>query len=155
MSNKKETPNSEIMETNELDMILSEIKKRMNKEIKEIKKLYQATRDGDEPLTFHKKCDNIANTLVLYKSEGNRRFGGFTSESWTSEEETKLDKNCFLFSLDQKKIYPPKNNNYYKIKCFSEYGPSFSSKGYFCIQSLEKKSSLPMKKNTKRFLMEK
>ena len=76
--------NSAIMEKNEFAMIYSAIKLRMNKEIKKIKKLYQATRDGDEPFIFHEKCDNIANTLVLYKSAGNRRFGGFTSECWTN-----------------------------------------------------------------------
>jgi len=149
MNNKNEILNSEIIEKNELDMILSEIKSRMNKEIKETKKIYQATRDGDEPLTFHKKCDNIANTLVLYKSEGNRRFGGFTSESWTSEEETKLDKNCFLFSLDQKKIYPPKNNNYYQIKCSPDLGPSFLIKGLFFIKLLDKKKLFTFEGNHK------
>ena len=55
-------------------MIEKAIKERMKKEIKEIKKLYQATIDGDEPSIFHKKCDNIPNTLILYKSAGQRRF---------------------------------------------------------------------------------
>ena len=129
--------NSAIMEKNEFLMIYSEIKLKMNKEIKEIKKLYQATRDGDEPFIFHEKCDNIANTLVLYKSAGNRRFGGFTSECWTSKGETKLDKNSFLFSLDQKKIYPPKNKNYYQIVCNQNEGPSFSRNIFYCIQIRE------------------
>ena len=129
--------NSAIMEKNEFLMIYSEIKLKMNKEIKEIKKLYQATRDGDEPFIFHEKCDNIANTLVLYKSAGNRRFGGFTSECWTSKGETKLDKNSFLFSLDQKKIYPPKNKNYYEIVCNQNEGPSFSRNIFYCIQIRE------------------
>ena len=115
--------NSAIMEKNEFDMIHLSIKLRMKKDIKEIKKLYQATRDGDEPLIFHEKCDNIANTLVLYKSAGNRRFGGFTSECWTSKNEAKLDTNCFLFSLVQKKIYYPKNISYYKIECNPNEGP--------------------------------
>ena len=144
---KKSLPvsiNSSIMEKNEFDMIHSEIKLRMNKEIKEIEKLYQATKDGDEPHIFHEKCDNIANTLVLYKSAGNRRFGGFASECWTSKEETKLDKNAFLFSLDQKKIYPPKNNNYYEIICDENEGPGFSRSMFYCIQikenPLQKKS---------------
>ena len=55
-------------------MITSEIKQIMKKEIKEIKKLYQATIHGFEPENFHKKSDEIKNTLVLYKSAGNRRF---------------------------------------------------------------------------------
>ena len=97
--------NSAIMEKNEFDMIHNAIKEKMNKKIKELKKLYQATKDGGNPDNFHKLCDGISNTLVLYKSAGNRRFGGFTSQSWKSNGERIPDKNCFLFSLDKKKIY--------------------------------------------------
>ena len=67
--------NSAIMEKNEFDMIHNAIKEKMNKKIKELKKLYQATKDGGNPDNFHKLCDGISNTLVLYKSAGNRRFG--------------------------------------------------------------------------------
>ena len=44
-----------------------------------------------------------------------------------------MDKNCFLFSLDKKKIYPPKND-YYEIDCYSYDGPSFSCKGIYCVE---------------------
>ena len=73
---------SVIMKENEKAMIYKEIENKMNKRIKEIKKLYQATIDGGDSIYFHSKCDNIPNTLVLVKSEGNRRFGGFTPISW-------------------------------------------------------------------------
>ena len=36
-------------------------------------------------MTFHSKCDYIPNTLVLIKSEGKRRFGGFTPIPWKSQ----------------------------------------------------------------------
>ena len=125
---------STIMEKKELDMIYSAIKERMNKEIKEIKKLYQATKDGGDSKTFHKLCDGIPNTLVLYKSEGNRRFGGFVSECWKIEYDAILDKNCFLFSLDKKKIYFPKKK-YFIIITNSFDGPSFTDyEGYFIIE---------------------
>ena len=65
---------SSIMEENEFEFINSAIKERLNKDAKELKKLYQATVDGFKPETFHSKCDGIPNTLVLFKSEGNRRF---------------------------------------------------------------------------------
>ena len=42
---------------------------------------------GGDSINFHKKCDNIPNTLILIKSEGNRRFGGFTPIPWKSEKE--------------------------------------------------------------------
>ncbi len=69
------------MKENEFDMVKKEIEKRMNKKIKGINKLYQATKDGGDAYIFHRKCDNIPNTLVLYESAGRRRFGGFTSQS--------------------------------------------------------------------------
>ena len=106
----------------------------MNKEIKEIKKIYQATKDGGEPGIFHKLCDGIPNTLVLYKSAGNRRFGGFASQCWKTGDETISDKNCFLFSLDKKKIYFSNINIFKVVSCPSD-GPSFTDyKGIYIIQ---------------------
>jgi hypothetical protein len=124
---------SVIIKEDESEMITSEIEKKTNKKIKEIKKLYQATIDGGNSEIFHKKCDNIANTLILIKSEGKRRFGGFASECTKSDRNSIIDKNCFLFSLDKKKIYPPKDNNYYKPSCYEYEGPSFIYKGIYCI----------------------
>ena len=116
--------NSSIMESEEYDMIESALTERIKKNIKKIKKLYQATVDGGDASIFHKLCDNIPNTLILIKSAGDRRFGGFTSECWESSIKRKNDKNAFLFSLDKNKIY--KNKNYsYSIYCNSLSGPCF------------------------------
>ena len=97
--------NSVIMNEKEFDLIHFALKSRFNKEVKEIKKLYQATIDGDGAINFHSKCDNIPNTLTIIKSAGNRRFGGFTSQTWESHKSGiyKDDKYCFLFSLDKQK----------------------------------------------------
>ena len=116
--------NSVIMKNEEFLKIKNEIEKKLNKRIKSIKKLYQATIDGGEPKNFHSKCDNIPNTLTIIKSKGNRRFGGFTSEAWESKLTVKNDKNSFLFSLDKNKIYDYKNDNC-AIFCFNICGPSF------------------------------
>ena len=137
INKKKIIINSSIMEENEFDMIKSAIEQTMNKEIKGINKLYQATIEGGDPEIFHKKCDNIINTLILYKSEGKRRFGGFTSLCWKEEGGVILDKNSFLFSLDKKKIYYSKKDNYYEIVCYSYDGPSFSNKGVYIIEISE------------------
>ena len=98
---------SVIMKEDESEMIFSEIEKKTNRKIESIKKLYQATEDGGDSEIFHKKCDNIPNTLILIKSEGHRRFGGFTPISWKSEEKYIKDpeEKTFVFSLDNKKIY--------------------------------------------------
>ena len=119
---------SVIMKENEFDLIHLAIKSRLNKEVKELKKLYQATIDGDGAINFHSRCDNIPNTLVLIKSAGNRRFGGFTSVQWTSSTsyEYKDDPNAFLFSLDKQKIYSYKNDKK-AIHCYKDCGPAFGS----------------------------
>ena len=114
------------MKDNELDFIESAIKSRINKNIKEIKKKYQATIDGAEPTDFHSKCDNISNTLTLVKSLGNKRFGGFTSNSWDSIGQYKDDQNAFIFSIDKQKIYPYKTKGF-AIYCNKDFGPIFGA----------------------------
>ena len=113
--------NSSIMKEGELEMIKSAIEEKMNLTIKEFKKIFQASVDGGEPQNFFDKCWGIENTLVLY-------------ECWENSYKEKSDKNCFLFSLDKKKIYTIKDNNYFKIASGNEYGPSFVHKGIYCIK---------------------
>ena len=125
----KDYQNSEeltIKKEDEKEWILSEIENKMNKKIKSVKKLYQATIDGGEPINFHLKCDNIPNTLVLIESEGKRRFGGFTPIPWSSIKGFKkdFDKTTFIFSLDYNKIYylnEPNKAVYHN----RNYGPCF------------------------------
>ena len=121
------------MKENEFNIIHLALKSRMHKEVKEIKKLYQVTIEGDGSVNFHSKCDNIPNTLVLIKSAGNRRFRGFTSQVWESTSGSyKDDKNAFLFSLDKQRIYPYKNNGN-AIYNNTNYGPTFGSGHDICI----------------------
>ena len=120
ISNEK----SSILLDKEYNMIKAAIKDRLKKEVKEIKKLYQAAIDGDGPINFHSRCDNIPNTLTFIKSAGNRRFGGFTTQTWDSSDKYKDDKNAFLFSLDKQKIYPCKNK-FNAIFCRKDGGPNF------------------------------
>ena len=117
---------SVIINNNEFNFIYNTIKYKLKKEIKEVKKLYQATIDGDDLKYFHSRCDNIPNTLTIIKSAGNRRFGGFTTQVWESPKDGfyKDDKNAFLFSIDKQKIYPYKNDGY-AIWCGRNGGPTF------------------------------
>ena len=117
---------SVIMKEDEKSLIFTEIENKMNMKIKKLKKLYQATIDGGDPINFHKKCDNIPNTLVLIKSEGQRRFGGFTPIPWKSEGNYVKDPELktFIFSFDNKEIYPL--NNVDNAVYHSQYsGPIF------------------------------
>ena len=123
--------NSEVMTENEKMIIFPEIEKKMNKKIKEIKKLYQATTDGGDPLDFHLNCDNIPNTLILVKSEGLRRFGGFTPIAWKSDEHgifiPDYEMKTFVFSLDNKKIYNLKSTHSNAVYHGKNTGPCFGS----------------------------
>jgi len=93
---------SSLFDINEFEMVKLEIEKKKCQSIKGLKKLYQATVDGGDCSIFHKKCDNIPNTLTIIKSAGYRRFGGFTTVEWDISGKFKDDKNTFLFSLDKK-----------------------------------------------------
>ena len=117
---------SVIMNYDERIMIFAEIESKMKKKIKEIKKLYQATIDGGDPINFHSKCDNIENTLVLIKSEGFKKLGGFTPIPWKSNGNNKDDpsSNSFIFSLDKQKIYSLKQG-WYSVYHDKSNGPSF------------------------------
>ena len=121
---------SVIMGDDEKSALLKEIEKKTNKKIKQLNKIYQATIDGGKPLNFHNKCDNIPNTLVVIKSEENKRFGGFTPIPWKSEGNYVDDneKKTFIFSLDYEEIGPL--NEYDKTAVFHDknYGPCFGYK---------------------------
>ena len=80
--------------------------KKTSKKVKQMNKIYQATIDGGKPINFHNKCDNIPNTLVVIKSEENKRFGGFTPIPWKLEGNYADDNETktFIFSLDYEEI---------------------------------------------------
>ena len=111
----------------EESFIFNEIENKINKRIKEIKKLYQATIDGGDAKNFHNKCDDISNTLVLILSQGHRRFGGFTPIPWKSDGGYKSDPEMktFVFSLDNKKIYYLKKKEPVAVYHDYSFGPCF------------------------------
>jgi len=121
---------SVIMGDDEKSSLLKEIEKKTNKKIKQLNKIYQATIDGGKPINFHNKCDNIPNTLVVIKSEENKRFGGFTSIPWKSEGNY-IDDNeakTFIFSLDSEQISLLKEYNKTAVFHYKDYGPCFGYK---------------------------
>ncbi len=89
-------------------------------ETKSFSLLWRGSRDGFEASTFHRLCDDKANTLVLIKSINQSIFGGFTSIKWKSPikklEKTSADDSAFLFSLKNKWnnpiVLPVIKNNY-------------------------------------------
>ena len=111
---------------NKKDFILplTAIKKKLNKNIKEVKLLYRASRDGDAN-QFHSKCDGIENTVTFVKSKNGRKFGGFANKAFHSSNIWISDPNCFVFSLFHKECYY--YNNGYMIYGCSSYGPLWGS----------------------------
>ena len=108
----------------ELEEITSRLQRILNKKNIKYKLIYRASTDGDVCSTFHDKCDQYQNTLVLIHASGNKRFGGFTTQTWEGEDVNKKDKNCFIFSIDKMKIYDIKKGQD-AINCNQDLGPIF------------------------------
>ena len=67
---------------------------------------YKASIDSNEPSIFHKKCDNVGDTIMLIKTN-KTRFGGITEFSWSQKNvknEKKFDTRTLLFNLNNKRI---------------------------------------------------
>ena len=95
-----------------------------------MKLLYRLSRDGSEPTDFHRLCDNKGPTITLFKSDNNRKFGGYLSKNWESKGNWKTDNNLFLFSIDLNKKYKIKNNQTSSYFCYGECGPEFYEFGF-------------------------
>ena len=84
------------------------------------KLLYRGSRDGDKTKTCHKLCDNKQNVLIIMQTDNNYIFGGYSKigfkaindiNKWEWKKDNTLHQlksygNCFLFSINLKKIYP-------------------------------------------------
>ena len=115
-----------------LDLIKEGIRHQLNKNIVSTNLIYRCSKDGDDSSIFHSKCDGISNTLVIGESESNKIFGGFTSQSWSTKYETKLDNNAFLFQLNKMEInYVIKGKG--GIFCKKSCGPTFGNQQFFNI----------------------
>ncbi len=91
---------------------------------------YRASRDGFSAQNFHNKCDGIANTLTIIKSEHGNIFGGFREKAWNSSGQYYADPKSFIFSLVNKENKSFKvncTNGVGAIYCSSSYGPSFGN----------------------------
>jgi hypothetical protein len=67
----------------------------------QLKLLYRGSLHGFTATDFHAKCDNIAKTLTVIKTESGDIFGGYTEATWNAPSDGtcyKEDKNAFIFS---------------------------------------------------------
>ena len=112
-----------IIKYNELNLIETGVKNKLNKKIKKYTLLFRASKDGFKAGNFHSKCDGKNNTVTLVETTNGKRFGGFTDAAWDQSSSYKTGSNSFIFSLDDKSIYYNKNSH--NIYCKSDYGPTF------------------------------
>ncbi len=108
----------------ELEEISSRLQRLLNKKNIKYKIIFRSNIDGDSAQTFHQKCDKIKNTLILIKASGNKRFGGFTSETWDGDDINKKDDKSFIFSIDKMKVYDIIEGEN-AINCNPDLGPVF------------------------------
>ena len=121
LSDKKINIDSKIINFNDLIPISIGIQEKLKKNIKDIKLLYRASRDGDGT-QFHSKCDGKPNTVTFVKAKNGRKFGGFAEKEWNSNDNWINDPNAFVFSLDYNECYYY-NNNGSMIYGGRTYGP--------------------------------
>ncbi len=107
--------------TSELELITRKIK---NKRRITMNLIYKASCDSDTAEAFHKKCDKAKASIVLVETRNEKRFGGYTSQSWSGDCEDKFDNDAFIFSLDKNKTYDVIQNKP-AIGCYPEFGPIF------------------------------
>ena len=111
-----------IQNSDELELITRKINKSNQKITLNL--LYKATADSDKAAAFHSKCDDAKSSIVLVETDQGKRFGGFTTCSWSGQCVDKKDEDAFIFSLDKMKTY----NNIAgedAIGCYPKFGPIF------------------------------
>ena len=111
-----------IHDTDELELLTRKINK-LNQKLT-LNLVYKATADSDKAVAFHEKCDDAKSTLVLVETDKGKRFGGYTTCSWSGDCVDKKDENAFVFSLDKMEIYEniPGED---AIGCYPKFGPIF------------------------------
>lgn len=92
-----------------------------------LKLLYRGSKHGFDVKSFHALCDDKGPTLVVIRNEKGERFGGYTSEAWSSARENFRDsEGSFLFSVDKKITCPVKANvKKFAIWVDKSKGPTF------------------------------
>lgn len=113
--------------TEEKTKILQWLTTRGN--IKQLRLIYKASRDGDDSQNFHRFCDGKGATLSLFKGMNGKKWGGFTFQDWEKGAyKIKSDPGAFLFSLDYRKRFVVKNSKY-GISCGDGFAQIFGNKG--------------------------
>ena len=117
-----------------------------------IKLLFRGSRDGERIKTCHELCDNKQNVLIIMKSDYGNIFGGYSKVGFkvNNSPDYKIDNNCFLFSLNLKKIYPVINDKQVICHIGVNFGLCFYNSLSFYDYFMSKKS-YNIKTNIKKY----
>ena len=122
--------NSDIILLDEREEIIKMINPEADLKSYSFKLIFKASVDGNLPNAFHNQCDHKGPTIIFIKINNGKRIGGYTSVSWSSNNEFKSDEKAFLFSLDKREKYELNSNLMnYAVAHYQKYGPTFGS-GY-------------------------
>ena len=142
---------SSIMNDKEIYDIINLVSKKLNKKVKKLYLCYRATKDGDKAENFHKKCDYIVDTIILIQTKKNKKFGGFSTQSWdiSTEQMWKKDNQAFIFSLNkyENKCYGIVNSER-ALFCHKKCGPIFGNGEIFVPDNFFTNVSTCLKYNT-------
>ena len=111
-----------IHDPSELELLTKKINK-LNQKLT-LNLLYKATADSDKAAAFHAKCDDANSSIVLVETDKGKRFGGYTTCSWSGDCIDKRDEDAFVFSFDKMMTYDniPGED---AIGCYPKFGPIF------------------------------
>ena len=98
----------------------------INNNIKKIKLelLFDSQRDGFRNKTFFHICKYKTSILTLFKTINGEKFGAYIS-TYFCEDMKCPDEESFLFSIDFKKKYPPRQFVDYALNLRNDRGPRF------------------------------
>ncbi len=94
----------------------------------EFKLLFKMSKDGYNCSDFHRCCDNKGETLLLFETDKNYKFGAYTPLNWVTPASGEVndpnDNKTFLFSLNQmKKFTKIQGKNPQTARSQKDYGP--------------------------------
>mgnify|MGYP002625186107 CR=1 FL=1 len=119
---------SMIVDNQQLVLIINNISSKVKRSVNKLYLCYRATSDGDKAISFHEKCDRLKNIIIFISTNNDKKFGGFSSESWESNIQKlwKKDEDAFIFSLNNFKFYDVINPER-ALFCNKENGPVFGN----------------------------
>ena len=87
------------------------------KPIESLQLLFRGSKDGFKAKTFHEKCDNIPDTVVIVRTKGetNNTVAGYSHYRWNEVNGNYVSdagKKAFLLQLNRREKYVPQNENY-------------------------------------------